>query len=228
MNFSYKKMKKYVANFIIETLLIVVFFVNLQAISIEINGIMELLKQRILREGKSLSEEVLKVDGFINHQLDPQLLMAIGIEFARRFAYSHANKILTIEASGIAPALMTGYCMGIPVIFAKKKQPNTMENPYIAQVHSFTKDIDYSIIVSREYLKPSDKILCIDDFLAYGSAATALKSIVEQAGATVAGMGFVIEKAFQQGGELLRSQGINVESLARIERLEEGVITFCE
>ncbi len=191
-------------------------------------GIMELLKQRILRDGQGLSNDVLKVDSFINHQLDPQLLMAIGVEFARRFAYSHVNKILTIEASGIAPAVMTGYCMGIPVVFAKKQQPCTMQNPLTAHVHSFTKNLDYSITVSREYLKPSDKILCIDDFLAYGSAALALNSLVEQAGAQLAGMGFVIEKVFQQGGELLHAKGIHVESLARIERLENGIITFCD
>ena len=189
---------------------------------------MESLKQRILQDGKIISPEVLKVDGFINHQLDPQLLMAIGVEFARRFAYSHVNKILTIEASGIAPAVMTGYCMGIPVIFAKKQTPNTMDNPYVAEVHSFTKGKDYTIVASREYLKPGDKILCIDDFLAYGNAALALSSLIEQAGAHLAGMGFVIEKTFQQGGELLRAKGIHVESLARIESLEGNTVTFSE
>ncbi len=189
---------------------------------------MELLKQRILRDGKSLSSEILQVDSFINHQLDPQLLMAIGVEFARRFAYTHVNKILTIESSGIAPAVMTGYCMGIPVVFAKKQQPNTMQNPLVASLHSFTKDKDYSVIVSCEYLKPGDRVLCIDDFLAYGSAAMALHSLIEQAGAQAVGMGFVIEKSFQKGGELLRAKGIHVESLARIERLEEGKIIFCD
>ena len=114
---------------------------------------MELLKFRIKRDGKSLSKDVLKVDNFLNHQLDTQLLMSIGVEFARRFAYTRVNKILTIEASGIAPAVMTGYCMGIPVIFAKKSQPCTMDNVYTSQVHSFTKNKDYSITVSKEYLK---------------------------------------------------------------------------
>lgn len=154
--------------------------------------------------------------------------MEIGVEFARRFAYSHVNKILTIEASGIAPAVMTGYCMGIPVIYAKKQQPNTLENPLVAHVHSFTKDRDYSIVASREFLKPGDKVLCIDDFLAYGSAAMALAALIKDAGAQLAGMGFVIEKAFQQGGELLRAKGIHVESLARIESLEGGQVTFCD
>lgn len=189
---------------------------------------MELLKQRILRDGKSLSKDILKVDNFINHQLDPQLLMSIGVEFARRFAYTHVNKILTIEASGIAPAVMTGYCMGVPVIFAKKSLPNTMENPLISQVHSFTKDKDYTIIVNRDYIKSGDKVLCIDDFLAYGSAAEALCDIVEQSGATLVGIGILIEKAFQKGGDKLRERGIRVESLARIEEMDEGVIKFCE
>lgn len=189
---------------------------------------MELLKQRILRDGKSLSKEVLRVDNFINHQLDPQLLMAIGVEFARRFSYGRVNKILTIEASGIAPAVMTGYCMGIPVVFAKKSLPKTMENPLVSRVHSFTKDTDYSIIVNRDYIKKGDRVLCIDDFLAYGSAAEALCEIVEQSGATLVGIGILIEKVFQGGGNKLRERGIRVESLARIEELDEGVIKFCE
>lgn len=189
---------------------------------------MELLKQRILRDGKSLSKDILKVDNFINHQVDPQLLMSIGVEFARRFAYTHVNKILTIEASGIAPAIMTGYCMGVPVIFAKKSQPCTMDNPIVSQVHSFTKDRDYTIVVNRDYIKPGDKILCIDDFLAYGSAAEALCDIVEQAGATLIGIGVLIEKAFQKGGDKLREKGIRIESLACIEDMENGVIKFIE
>ena len=189
---------------------------------------MELLKQRILQDGKSLSDKVLKVDNFINHQLDAQLLMCIGVEFARRFAYVRANKILTIEASGIAPAVMTGYCMGIPAIFAKKAKPGTMGQAYNSNVHSFTKDIDYQIVVAKEYIKPGDRILIIDDFLAYGSAANAMIEIVEQAGAKVVGMGFLIEKVFQGGGKILKERGFHVESLARIEELNEGVIKFCD
>jgi xanthine phosphoribosyltransferase len=188
---------------------------------------MELLKQRILHDGKCPSEGVLKVDNFINHQLDAQLLMMIGVEFARRFAYSRATKILTIEASGIAPAVMTGYCMGIPVIFAKKAQPCTMDKVLQSQVHSFTKDMDYNIVVNSEYIKPNDRILCIDDFLAYGSAAESLIDIVNQSGATLVGMGFVIEKSFQEGGKKLREKGIHIESLARIEELSSEGIKFC-
>lgn len=189
---------------------------------------MELLKQRILQDGKCPSEGVLKVDSFVNHQLDAQLIMSIGVEFARRFAYSRATKILTVEASGIAPAVMTGYCMGVPVIFAKKAHPCTMEKALHSKVHSFTKDIDYNIVVSGEYIKPGDRILCIDDFLAHGSAAEALIDIVEQAGATLVGMGFVIEKSFQEGGKILRDKGIHVESLARIEELSSDAIKFCD
>lgn len=189
---------------------------------------MELLKQRILRDGKNPSEGVLKVDSFINHQLDTQLLMSIGVEFARRFTYARATKILTIEASGIAPAVMAGYCMGMPVVFAKKAKPCTMENVLQSNVHSFTKDADYNIVVSSELIKSGDRILCIDDFLAHGGAANALIDIVQQAGATLVGMGFVIEKAFQEGGKMLREKGIHVESLARIEELGKDHIKFCD
>ncbi len=189
---------------------------------------MELLKQRILRDGKILSKDILKVDNLINHQIDPQLMMAIGVEFARRFAYTRANKILTIEASGIAPALMTGYCMGIPVIFAKKSQPSTIQNVLSSPIHSFTRDKDYTIVVSTEYLRPGDKVLCIDDFLAYGSAAQAMDNIIKQAGATSVGLGVVIEKKFQGGGDKLREQGIHIESLACIEELADGKITFTD
>lgn len=189
---------------------------------------MELLKQRILRDGKVLSDHVLKVDNFINHQLDAQLMMSIGVEFARRFSYTHANKILTIEASGIAPAVMTGYCMGIPVVFAKKTRPCTMDKALESRVHSFTKDKDYTILLNPEYIKPGDKVLCIDDFLANGSVANAMQDLVEQAGATIVGLGIVIEKAFIDGGKKLREKGLNIESLARIESLEGGIIKFVD
>lgn len=189
---------------------------------------MELLKQRILRDGKIISDQILKVDSFINHQLDAQLMMAVGVEFARRFSYSRANKVLTIEASGIAPAIMTGYCMGIPTIFAKKSQPNTMSQMLQSKVRSFTKEKEYTISICPEYIKPGDRVLCIDDFLAYGSAAIAMKELVEQAGGQVVGMGFVIEKAFQTGGKMLRENNMHIESLARIESLENNTIKFIE
>lgn len=189
---------------------------------------MELIKRRITKDGIILSDNILKVDNFINHQIDPQLMMSIGVEFARRFAYAHVSKILTVEASGIAPAIMTGYCMGVPVIFAKKSQPNTMNTPLVSHVHSFTKDTDYKIVIEQGLIKPGDRVLCIDDFLAYGSAANSMRNLVEQSGATVVGMGFVIEKTFQEGGALLRKSGIHVESLARIKTIADGKIVFEE
>ena len=185
---------------------------------------MEILKQRIMRDGKCMEGGTLKVDGFINHQIDPILMKQIAIEFVRRFAAEDINKIITIEASGIAPATMTGYMTGLPVVFAKKKRPSTMGDMYTAQVYSFTKRRTYDICVSREFLTEGDRLLFIDDFLAGGNAALGIADIARQAGATIAGMGFIIEKAFQHGGERLRQEGIHVESLAVIESLDNGTI----
>ena len=185
---------------------------------------MEILKQRIMRAGKCMEGGTLKVDGFINHQIDPILMKQIAIEFVRRFAAEDINKIITIEASGIAPATMTGYMTGLPVVFAKKKRPSTMGDMYTAQVYSFTKRRTYDICVSREFLTEGDRLLFIDDFLAGGNAALGIADIARQAGATIAGMGFIIEKAFQHGGERLRQEGIYVESLAVIESLDNGTI----
>lgn len=188
---------------------------------------MQMLKKRILEEGHCLEGGILKVDSFINHQVDPALMMAIAEEFARRFSNTGVEKIITVEASGIAPALMTGYKMGLPVIFAKKKQPSTMTTGfYQAEVTSFTKQRTYSMVISREYLQPGNKILFIDDFLAHGNAAKGIINICRQAGAQLAGMGFVVEKSFQQGGQWLRQQGIRTESLAMVESLEGGKITL--
>lgn len=181
---------------------------------------MELLKQRIRENGKCFPGGILKVDSFINHQMDPLLMEAIAREFVKRFKHEKINKILTIEASGIAPAIMTGYLMRLPVVFAKKKEPKTMERALTTTVHSFTKDREYPVSISRDYLTPDDHVLCIDDFLANGNAAIGMLDLIEQAGAHLSGMGFIIEKEFQKGGELLRSKGIHVESLAIIESLD--------
>ncbi len=181
---------------------------------------MELLKQRILQDGKCHSGGILKVDSFINHQMDPTLMYSIAEEFARRFRDSGVNKIVTIEASGIAPAIMVGYIMHLPVVFVKKKQPSTMENMITSTVHSFTKNRDYTVCISRDYLTSDDRILFIDDFLAFGNAALGVMELVRQAGSTVAGMGFIIEKEFQNGGRQLREAGLHVESLAIIESLD--------
>ncbi len=180
---------------------------------------MELLKQRILQDGKCFDGGILKVDGFINHQMDPILMKSIGVEFVRLFASSNVNKIMTIEASGIAPAIMTGYLLNLPVIFAKKKTPKTMEDFLTTKVRSFTKDREYDIIMSKEYLTPDDNILFIDDFLANGNAAVGVIDLVKQAGANLVGMGFIIEKEFQNGRKRLEELNVRVESLAIIESL---------
>ena len=181
---------------------------------------MELLKQRILQDGKCFPGGILKVDSFINHQMDPVLLYKVAEEFIRRFQDAKINKIVTIEASGIAPAIMVGYIMRLPVVFIKKKKPKTMENMLSTVVHSFTKDRDYNVCISSNFLTPDDRFIFIDDFLAFGNAALGIIELAKQAGAHIAGMGFIIEKAFQDGGKLLRDQGIHVESLAVIDSLD--------
>ena len=189
---------------------------------------MKALKERILRDGKCFEGGILKVDNFINHQMDPILMKSMAVEFVRRFAGSDINKILTVEASGIAPAIMTGYLLELPVVFAKKKQPSTMENMLVTSVYSFTKDKNYTVCVSGDYLHKGDKVLFIDDFLANGNAAKGIIDLVNQAGAELVGMGFLIEKAFQHGGDWLRNAGIHVESLAVIESLDNCTIKLKE
>lgn len=180
---------------------------------------MDILKNRILQDGKCYPGGILKVDSFINHQMDPMLMYKIAQEFVARFEGTKINKIVTIEASGIAPAIMVGYIMQLPVVFVKKKQPKTMENMLTTTVHSFTKDRDYTVCISNNFLTPSDHVLFVDDFLANGNASLGMIDLIKQAGATLSGMGFIIEKAFQDGGKLLRKQGVRVESLAIIEDL---------
>lgn len=181
---------------------------------------MELLKKRILQDGKCFEGGILKVDSFINHQMDPILMKSIGVEFVRRFANKDFNKVMTIEASGIAPAIMVGYLLELPVVFAKKKQPKTMENMISTTIRSFTKDREYNVCISRDFLKEGDRVLFIDDFLANGNAANGIIDLIEQAGAQLAGMGFIIEKAFQHGGDSLRERGVHIESLAIIDSLD--------
>ena len=181
---------------------------------------MDLLKKRILQDGKCFEGGILKVDSFINHQMDPILMKSIGVEFVRRFANKDFNKVMTIEASGIAPAIMVGYLLELPVVFAKKKQPKTMENMISTTLRSFTKDREYNVCISKDFLSKEDRVLFIDDFLANGNAANGIIDLIDQAGAQLAGMGFIIEKAFQHGGEVLRERGIHVESLAIIDSLD--------
>ena len=187
---------------------------------------MKLLEERILSDGRSYEGGILKVDGFINHQMDPALMNAIAVEFVRRFAPERFNKILTIEASGIAPAIMVGFLLDLPVVFAKKKSPKTMSNALSTRIRSFTKEREYEVCISRDFLHAGDRVLFIDDFLANGNAAAGILDLIGQSGAELAGMGFIIEKSFQQGGAMLRAKGIRVESLAVIERLDGDGIVF--
>jgi xanthine phosphoribosyltransferase len=189
----------------------------------------EALHKKIREEGIVLSDQVLKVDAFLNHQIDPALMKLIGDEFASLFKDSGITKIVTIEASGIAPAIMTGLNLGVPVIFARKHQSLTLtENLLSATVYSFTKQTESTVAISPRHLTSSDRVLIIDDFLANGKASQALISIIKQAGATVAGLGIVIEKSFQGGRAELDAQGYRVESLARVQSLAGGVVTFIE
>ena len=183
---------------------------------------MELLEQRIVKDGKVKAGNVLKVDSFLNHQMDVNLLNDLGREFKRLFADSEITKILTIEASGIGIACIAAQHFNVPVVFAKKTQTkNIAGETYKSRVESFTHGKVYDIIVSKE-LKPEDKVLIIDDFLAKGSALNGLVQLVQDAGATIVGAGIVIEKGFQDGGRLIRSRGIRVESLAIIDSMDEN------
>ncbi|WHY22772.1 xanthine phosphoribosyltransferase [Bacillus halotolerans] len=190
---------------------------------------MEALKRKIEEEGVVLSDQVLKVDAFLNHQIDPLLMKKIGDEFAARFEKDGVTKIVTIESSGIAPAVMAGLQMDVPVVFARKHKSLTLtDNLLTSSVYSFTKQTESQIAVSGNHLSDQDRVLIIDDFLANGQAALGLVSIVQQAGASVAGLGIVIEKSFQPGREELVKLGYRVESLARIESLEKGKVSFVQ
>lgn len=190
---------------------------------------MKELEDRILKDGKCLPGGVLKVDNFINHQMDSMLMFSCAVEFVRLFAGLKVDKILTIEASGIAPAIFAGYLMKVPVVFAKKAVPRTMDSAYVTTVHSFTKNRDSTVFVSREYLNKGERVLVIDDFLACGNAALGLADICAQAGASVQGFGFLVEKTFQGGRALIEKTfpGVPVESLAAIAALDDGKVVFC-
>ncbi len=190
---------------------------------------MDTLKRKIETEGIVLSDQVLKVDAFLNHQIDPQLMRLIGQEFAERFRDQGITKIVTLEASGIAPAVMAGLELGIPVIFARKFQSLTMKSDLlISKVFSFTKQTESTIAISSRHLSADDRVLLIDDFLANGHAAKALIDLIGQAGASVCGVGIVIEKSFQEGRQELENLGLRVESLARIASLQDGRVTFID
>lgn len=190
---------------------------------------MELLERRILEEGSVLPGGVLKVDSFLNHQMDPLLFLEMGKEFYRLYQSENINKILTIETSGIGIACVAGLIFKCPVLFARKHQSRNMSGEfYTTEVKSFTHGNVSTIYVSKKYLDPSDRILIIDDFLANGAALCGLISLAEQAGAAVVGAGIAVEKSFQPGREMITKKGYRVESLARIKRMEDnGFIEFC-
>ena len=185
------------------------------------------LEQKILSEGIVLSDEVLKVDAFLNHQIDPVMMQLIGKEFAARFKDAGITKIITIEASGIAPAIMAGLELGVPVIFARKYQSLTLKDDlYRSKVFSFTKQTESTIAISNKHISSADKALVIDNFLANGQAALGLIDLIHQAKAEVVGVGIVIEKSFQPGRDILLEKGYRVESLARVKSLANGTVEF--
>lgn len=191
---------------------------------------MKLLEERILRDGKIGAGNVLKVDCFLNHQIDVPFISELGREFYRLYKDEGITKILTIEASGIGIACLTAVHFGVPVVFAKKTPTNNISGDvYTAEVYSYTHERHYNIRLSKEFLSADDRVLIIDDFLAKGSALLALMKLINDAGASVAGAGIVIEKAYQPGGKLLRDGGLRIESLARIASMdEENGITFVD
>lgn len=188
---------------------------------------MELLKDKIRKDGIVKEGNILKVDSFLNHQMDIKLFAEIAKEFKKRFADTEITKILTIEASGIGIACVVAMYFDVPVVFAKKtKTKNIAGDVYTTKVESFTHGRVYDVIVSKDFLKPEDKVLVIDDFLASGCALLGLSELIKESGATLQGAGIVIEKGFQVGGKLLREKGIRVESLAIVESMdvETGVV----
>lgn len=188
---------------------------------------MQLMEQKIREEGKVLPGGILKVGSFLNQQIDTSFLAEIGKEIARLFAGSGVTKVLTIESSGIAIAAAAGMAMGVPLVFAKKhKTSNVDGNTYSTVVHSYTHNTDYTVVVSSDYLLPTDTVLLVDDFLANGKALVGLIELVGQAGAKLAGAACAIEKGFQGGGDALRAKGIRVESLAIIDSMSDSDITF--
>ena len=190
---------------------------------------MDFLKQMILEKGHVINEDILKVDSFINHQVDCMLMQEIGKEFFNHFKDKNITKIFTIESSGIAPALMTACKFNVPMVILKKQQSKILNGKvYQTTVHSFTRGSDYELTLSKDFISKDDKVLIIDDFLANGEAALGAARLVEEAGATVSGIGIVIEKSFQVGRGKLEAKGYDVYSLARISKLGKDLIEFID
>ncbi|KRN90561.1 xanthine phosphoribosyltransferase [Ligilactobacillus ceti] len=190
---------------------------------------MKLLEERIHEDGVVLPGNVLKVNQFLNHQIDPELMKQVGEEFVRLFQDEEITRIVTVEASGIAPAIMAGLLLQVPVVFARKSKSSiTDQNAYTAEVYSYTKKVTNTISIDRKFLDPNDKVLIIDDFLANGQAVIGLLDICEAAGVDVVGVGIVIEKSFQKGAQLIKDRGVRLESLARIASFSENQVHFVE
>lgn len=189
---------------------------------------MEIIEQEIQKRGKVLPGNVLKVNSFLNHQLDPYLLNIMAGEWTKLFKNDNITKIVTIEASGIALAILTGLKLNVPVVFAKKSNSKNIGDVYKSKIHSYTRDQDFDIQIEKQFIYKDDIVLIIDDFLANGSATLGMIDIINQAGAKLAGVGIAIEKGFQNGGEILRDKGVRVESLAIISSMDEktGKIIF--
>jgi xanthine phosphoribosyltransferase len=189
----------------------------------------EEIEEKILAEGKAISESILKVDSFINHQVDPLLMKEIGEEFARHYYGQGITKVVTIESSGIAPALMTASALNVPMIILKKQPSSVLnQNLYQTVVTSYTKGTSYELTMSQDYITEKDHVLIVDDFLSNGEAATGAIRLIRKAHATIAGLGVLIEKSFQPGREKLKEQGLDIYALARISKLEAGVIEFVQ
>lgn len=190
---------------------------------------MKLLEERIRQDGLVLPGNVLKVNQFLNHQIDSKLMHDIGEEFARLFSGEKITKILTVEASGIAPAIMAGLVLDVPVVFARKKKPSTLnDDVYTAEVYSYTKKVTNTISVDQKFLSEKDHVLVIDDFLANGQAVLGLLELCDQAKCDVVGVGIVVEKSFQKGASLIKERGVRLESLAKIASFEGNKVHFVE
>jgi len=193
------------------------------------DSVVKELEERIKKDGRVLGKDVLKVDSFLNHQVDPMLMQSMGKEFYEHFKDQGINKILTVESSGIAPAVMAGLSFGVPVVFARKHKSVTLNDDlYTSEVYSYTKKTSNHISISKKYLSSDDNVLIIDDFLANGQAVNGLNTIIDAAGANLAGIGIVIEKSFQKGRQMIDKAGIPIYSLARIKAFDNGQVVFEE
>ncbi|GMM19749.1 xanthine phosphoribosyltransferase [Lactobacillus amylovorus subsp. amylovorus] len=188
---------------------------------------MKLLEDRIKRDGEVLDGDVLKINSFLNHQVDPKLMMQVGEEFKRLFADEKIDKILTCEASGIAPGIMTAYQLGVPMVFARKKKPSTLNDAvYWADVLSYTKKVTNKICVEEKFLHKGEHLLIVDDFVAHGEAVKGMVNIAKQAGCNIVGVGAVVAKTFQGGSDWVKNEGLRFEALASIDNFKDGKVHF--